>query len=288
MQIDVTAYFGTSLLDRHKLGRLQDICRTLAPSWSEGLRICDPYKGTAPIRVMNADSLYESVSQDVTSSSPLLEKLAREHGPLMDGGLCRVIELGGNDRSMTIVMSLDHRSFRKNGSIMIWGNHISFQLRRNAKDDAVTDHLARCLLEEICMHMDPWYAHAKDIGEFRAKNILKNNNGTRAIGVDVSRSLPGLYWLNYFGPLCVDEIGRSRFADCPAFEKRNMGDGVWLALGLKSGDWPTEDYMLRERAVIASLGQEFFFLRTDQERDTRSPFRGYMSDAGVQRRISSQ
>ena len=41
MSINVKAYFGTSLLNRQDLGRLQQICLVLAPSWSKGLRICE-------------------------------------------------------------------------------------------------------------------------------------------------------------------------------------------------------------------------------------------------------
>ena len=182
MSINVKAYFGTSLLNRQDLGQLQQISLALAPSWSKGLRICDPYEGTPPIRVTNPDSLFESVSHDVSGTSPFLEQLIREGGLPKQSGICKVIELGGGDSSMTIIFSVDHRSFRKIGDIWIWGNHITVQIRRKTIAGVKADRFARQLLDKLCLQMQPWYAHAEDPAEFRAKNILADSTGTRAIG----------------------------------------------------------------------------------------------------------
>jgi hypothetical protein len=204
------------------------------------------------------------------------EKYANDSRQSAGSGTCRVIELGGSDSSMTIIFSVDQRSFRKIGDIWIWGNHITVQIRRKTIAGVKADRFARQLLDKFCLQMEPWYAHAEDPAEFRAKNILADSTGTRAIGVDFSRSLPGLGWLNYFRPACVDEIGRARFAACPAHEKKELKGGVRLALGFNPSDWQTDDYMHKERAAIAALGREYFFLRHDQQQVTISPFRGHI------------
>jgi hypothetical protein len=287
MQIDLSAFFEVPLLNPTYLGRLQDLLGTLAPSWSNSARICDPKEGTPQIRVKSANSLYESVWHDITTQGPHYKRLVRQFGPPKYERPCGTVELGSDDRSMAVVLLLDDLSFRRSGDIWIWGNHVTFQLRGKAVEGTSVDKFAMRLFEELCRRMEPSYAHAGAADEFFAKNILSDRNGTRAAGVDISKSLPGLFWLNYFGPTCVDGIGRSRFTECPALESKPIGGGVLLALGRKPRDWRTGEYRLGESAAMESLGQEFFFLRSESQRITRSPFATHVRAAEERERALS-
>lgn len=244
----------------------------MAPSWSVKLSILDPKDGTPPISIADSDSLYKSVAHDITTTTPYYEELLRRLGRSRTGRVCGVVELGGVDNSITVVMSVDSLIFRRAGDIWTWGNRVTFQLRRKTVEGMPADQFARLLFDSVCLSMDPWYAHAELTDEFSSKNIKVDKSGTRAIGVDISKSLPGLYWLNYFGNACVDEIGRSRFVSCPAFETREMKSGVSLSLASGPMEWSKVQYISRELDTMASLGQEFFFLRGDQQLATRSPF----------------
>ena len=131
---------------------------------------------------------------------------------------------------------------------------------------------AKRLFEQVCIRLDPWYARAECTEEFSAKNISSDRGGTEAIGVDIGKSLPGLYWLNYFGSVCVESVGKDRFEACAAFDKKPINEGYMFALGSDPGDWSKAEYVSTEQQAMMALGKEYFFLRSDSKRPTRSPF----------------
>jgi hypothetical protein len=107
--------------------------------------------------------------------------------------------------------------------------------------------------------------------EFEAKNIERTSGSVRALGVRLSKSLPGLYWLNYFGPPYVRLIGEERLLTTPAPDVRRAGDGVFLALDTDPANWKLPTYHEKERDAIDHIGREFFFSREQPERETRAP-----------------
>lgn len=116
--------------------------------------------------------------------------------------------------------------------------------------------------------------------EFDVKNISRSEGGTEAIGVDLTEALPGLYWLNYFGPPYVKLIGRERLLSAPAFEVAPIGNGVIVALDASAEAWRSAAYQQREQAVIEHLGKEYFFSRHEPERKTVAPdFRAEVNEA---------
>jgi hypothetical protein len=122
MQIDLSAFFEVPLLNPTYLGRLQDLLGTLAPSWSNGLRICDRKEGTPQIRVKSANSLYESVWHDITRQSPHYKRLVRQFGPPKHERPCGMVELGGDDRSMAVGKRPVNRIFKTaSGRGMMFG-----------------------------------------------------------------------------------------------------------------------------------------------------------------------
>jgi hypothetical protein len=87
---------------------------------------------------------------------------------------------------------------------------------------------------------------------------------------------PGLYWLNFFGAPYVDLMGRERLLTAPAYEVKPVDDGVLIALDSSANAWQTAAYRQREQAVIAHLGEKYFFSRHDPARQTVAPdFRAY-------------
>jgi hypothetical protein len=63
-------------------------------------------------------------------------------------------------------------------------------------------------------HPDFLWGAAFDRDGFRARN-LDETSGARALGRDMSKALPGLYWLNLFGAPYVDLIGVERLRTAP-------------------------------------------------------------------------
>ena len=80
----------------------------------------------------------------------------------------------------------------------------------------------------MCSALRPWYGRACATGEFDAKNMVLEN-GVHSVGVDISRSLPGLYWLSFFGEYCVNSIGLQKFERTGAYEQVSLANGILLA-----------------------------------------------------------
>lgn len=115
------------------------------------------------------------------------------------------------------------------------------------------------------------YAHARTRAEFEAKNMIREGRSVKAIGANLKRSLPGLYWLNFFGNEYVDLIGSDRLASAPVPDVEPIDAGFCIRLGDGPTDWSTEGYQQREAAVMSHFGNEFFFSRLHSERPTRAP-----------------
>ena len=67
-------------------------------------------------------------------------------------------------------------------------------------------------------------------------------------------------------------MGDERLASAPAFRIGASGSGYVVTLSENPGDWVLPEYKAREESVRRHLGEEYFFIRTSQERKTVSPF----------------
>jgi hypothetical protein len=102
--------------------------------------------------------------------------------------------------------------------------------------------------------------------------MCTENGGLRAIGVDVAKYLPGLYWLNFFGFPYEELIGEQRLASAPAFQVGACGLGYIVMLSKDCHAWDAPETRLREESVRRHLGERYFFDRNQQLRETISPF----------------
>ena len=119
------------------------------------------------------------------------------------------------------------------------------------------------------------YAHCEIQEEFDSKNLIKDAQGVRAVGVDLEDSLPGLYWLNYFGRPYVQMIGKQKLLAAAAYEVHDLKDGVLIKLSSTPFEWQGEAYQSSEQLITKHIGTEFFFSKTDLTRNTIAPdFRG--------------
>lgn len=107
--------------------------------------------------------------------------------------------------------------------------------------------------------------------EYSAKNLVRTRGKVEAISVKLDYSLPGLYWLNFFGIPYVKMIGQERLLSCPAERCLIVDHGVMVQLSAKADQWDTADYSARVEKVIHYLGRDYFFLRTMPDHATRAP-----------------
>jgi hypothetical protein len=163
------------MFDAEQLDVLQGIINELMPDWSRSLRF----------------EFHEHmvvVGRDGRLAASLRELLPRRcpiaHAELMGLGASPSFYLSHSDSSLPPEAN--------DISIEIFG--IATVERRKA------DAWARDFFAALTSKLPTRYGNVHLSEEYDAKNMVHTQTSTSAIGVQFHRYLPGLYWLNYFGP----------------------------------------------------------------------------------------
>jgi hypothetical protein len=273
-RLDIRVFLDGFLPAEGRADRVQQLLRELVPKWSTELHVWRYQQPKVPIDVSAPGALAESMLSVATEHGPFFHELERRFGAASHQRLFGSAELRGSDRSLTLVVSTDEDVFSRTGASWLWGNHVTFQVCRAKVEgsDAIT--WATRAFEVLCASLSPPWAHAQVTAEYAAKNISREGGGMRAVGVDISRALPGLYWLNFYGRACRDRIGRERLLTAPAARVGEVDDGVLLMLHPDPTAWDTPEYEAIERGVLDHLGPEHFFSKEAPERKTVPPVEG--------------
>lgn len=242
-------YFNRPLFAEAQLDGLQSVINELLPEWSLKLRAAKDEDSPEQMLVIRSARLYDGIHQ----VAPPKRRLGHA-------------VLTGSYDGLSFFM------FHFEGTLPPELNHISVEVYGPSTiEGQATSSWARRFFEGIVATMPVRYANSHLSEEFDAKNMIRDEIGVRAIGRHLTRSLPGLYWLNYLGAPYVDLIGRERLLTAPAYEVKAVGDGVLLALDASADAWQSADYLAREHATIDHLGKQYFFSRWQPDRKTVAP-----------------
>ncbi|MDY0001870.1 MAG: hypothetical protein RBU30_11290 [Polyangia bacterium] len=193
-RLDLTVCVGQSLFSGDDLDVLERVLAKQTGPWLTGLHAWQDEKGRREL----VHGFAEGVRQIAAEKGELYRQLTEIHGPGPHERRTGSVELRGGDSSLIVVVVLDDLIFAPSAGRYLWGNTITFQFCRRDCCDKSAAALSRRIAEDCCREMNVLYAHGHLLDEWEAKN-LSRNGGMMAIGADVSRYLPGLYWLNYFG-----------------------------------------------------------------------------------------
>jgi hypothetical protein len=242
-------YVSRPMLAEAQLDGLQSVINELLPKWSVMLRAAEYEFSRDRVDVGRESRLYNGVRQVAHPKR----------------GLGRAILYGADKR---VSMYLSHCD----GTLPPELNDVSIEVyNRSTVEGQTVSDWARNVFDAIAGRLPIRYAFAHADEEYAAKNMIQDERSAKAIGANIEDAIPGLYWLNYFGATQVALMGRERLLTAPAYEVKPISDGVFLALDPSAEAWQNADYQQRERAVIAHLGEQFFFSRWDPDRRTVAP-----------------
>jgi hypothetical protein len=92
------------------------------------------------------------------------------------------------------------------------------------------------------------------------------------IGEDPSKGVPGLYWLNFFGPEYSRWLG-PELRSIPADVKTLDGESTFVRFSSSPGESESGDVLERQRASIDLLGEnKFFHMELPNEHVEQPPF----------------
>lgn len=130
-------------------------------------------------------------------------------------------------------------------------------------DKAAKDNLAIVLFKFLIEHFEPAFGFLSTYDDYRDKHFatFEDRIGTveQYVGLDVGDTLPGIYWVTYFGPWAVAKVGGTRLASLKAYQVQPLNGG-YLVLACSSiqevGSLPTIE---AERLIANHLGKNHFF-----------------------------
>ncbi len=164
----------------------------------------------------------------------------------------------------------DHAAVRRGRSLALT-NRITLIVPGRTVENQPAARWIVLAISTLANRLDPVYGFARTFGEFAWKNKTPPTPRGSPMGLDLSRSLPGLYWLNLFGGPYVELIGRSRLLATPAGRVEEVGVGVVVSLSEGPWSWRTPEYRDTEQRVLDHLGRDLFYDRAAVDRVTRAP-----------------
>jgi hypothetical protein len=267
-------HYNCDLADGDVLAQLQVTLDRLAPRMSATLEVhaYERDRTRRQVDLTNPDALRAAVLAKGTERGPTFHALTRSHGaPPQNRRFGHVMLRGRGPGTRGIYLSVDFDSqvpAKPIGSSWLWSNSIGGRISAARVESTDRQEWIRRLTDELTTTTTMLWGAAYLHPEF-ARSNLDTSAGMRAIGRDVRTSLPGIYWLNIFGPPYVDLVGARRLLDAPADTVERSGDHVVIRAYRDAEDWAVNDET--RHGLSAALGAEHFFDRNHPTRRHRAP-----------------
>jgi len=267
--MDVEIDFSFDLASGASLDAIQTLIRDSAPTWSSSLRIWHTRNRQTPIDIGQEGALRREVKRALSYHGPTYEAMT-ERLPVEERR-AGAIELRGGSTELIIIIEVDELPFAPAGRALLFGNRISFQIRRSKVENCASYEWSEAILLQACSSLQPAWAGAWTPEEYVSK-VMAASEVSDAIGRDISRYIPGLFWLNFFGAEYCNFIGEETLLSVPC-EARRVGSGVLIKLDARPA-WNTPSYRRAESATLRHIGREFFFDRNRSPQITKAPLWG--------------
>lgn len=250
------------------IARIQEILRGLIPKvleetlydWAEDL----PWFRRKKLCLSEPGALFRLVQSERERLRPIFERYNRKLGPLIRGGTLPERDTGAihvvsRDESHSVAFGYDEFGVLPRANEL--RNFLSIVRYRQAVPERSEDLTS--LADYICRNVlsnDLFEWTYCCIGEeYEANNMDFGGGGARALGRDFSKTLPGFYWGNYFGPFLIDTLGPAKFASVPGCKVERLGPGIFVSNELPPDEWQSAEYQRNRIAAMEHLGRHFFF-----------------------------
>lgn len=155
------------------------------------------------------------------------------------------------------------------GSTWLWSNSIGMTVSTARLEGHQRSSWMEKFAADLSQHPDFLWGAAYLRQEFRASNLNDTDQGMWAIGRDVRRHLPGIFWLNLFGNPYRDLMG-VRALGTAAAAVVDMGEHRVVLRAFESPeDW--SDSVAAKEQLRRQLGDDIFFDRQRPGRPTQAP-----------------
>jgi hypothetical protein len=262
-------HFETDIYNSNSISLLQKTLSEISPVFCEKLRVLEFERDSKYIAIDISDpiSLAEAVKTKGLKRGPTYEKLSAKHPPKTSRRFGSTL-VYGNARSTFLNVRFDeYVPGMKMGDRWLFSNTISGFTNAPRISGVTQIEWVRQLMTK--MSEDPailWGAafHKDEFNE-------KNKNNLSVCGRNMRNHLPGLYWLNIFGPKYRDFIGDNKFNSSETYCSKLVGLSRVIELYENPEDWPKKIARDTCKSIMQKIGEEYFFNKEKPNAKTIAP-----------------
>jgi hypothetical protein len=227
-------------------------------------------RGAVEVDLRDPATVHRVVVEKGTARGPTFQALEAGSPSPHPRRFGEAVLRGRHPRSWVGIRFDEHRTAMRMGEQWLFSNSVSFTTERPRLGSSESPDWIRDLLHRLAGGTELLWGAAWDDDEFRSSNLHDDKDGMWALGRDVRRSLPGLFWLNAFGSPYVELIGEDALMSAPVDITR-LGSAVVLELYASPGDWVSPSGREAHNLVLTHLGRQYFYDRVAPERTTVAP-----------------
>ncbi|MEQ1488314.1 MAG: hypothetical protein ABL920_07450 [Methylotenera sp.] len=266
-------HFDTDIYNSSSINLLQKTLLEISPIFCEKLRVLEFERDSKyiAIDISNPMSLTEAVKAKGLKRGPTYEKLSAKHPPRTSRRFGSTLVYG---KARSTFLNVDFDEYvpgRKSGDSWLFSNTISGFTSAPRISGITQIEWVRQLMTK--MSEDPavlWgAAYHKD--EFYEKNSLNATEGMRILGRNMRNHLPGLYWLNIFGPKYRDFIGDKNFNLLETHCSELVGLSRVIELYENPEDWSIKIASDTCKSITQKIGEEYFYNKEKPNAKTIAP-----------------
>lgn len=261
MLLKSTSYLSRSLLDD---GIANVLCASLprlfAPDRDIGWIVEGEDRSDATvIDLGESERLLNLLNEEKARSEANQKRLARAIGtvsPFMR--TLGSIHLARQDEE--IHLHFDKFPFSERAHMWKFGNSLTIRIFESSRSSLLGK------LKELYDSCDFEYGYVCHPDQYRDSNISVDN-GEKAVGLDFSRYLPGLYWGNFFSDRLCQLIGLTSSRQIEGHQLLRLKRGLFMCNLMSPDSWELPDFRRSATAARNCIGEEHFF---DKEFPNRS------------------
>ena len=256
--MDLRMSFDRDLLETDVLDRLQRILAELSRSWLSGCQL---------IRNEDEPGIHIETSEKGALTSAVLEEAERIKTPFVGqhGGdpepppqRSALVEFRGAEDFLDVFVGVSERAVRIRAGRR-WDNWISLKVRGKTVRGVRALTWSRTAFMRCARDLGSSVGSCSLSEEWWSKRMVETDEATYAARVDELTQIPGLFWLNAFGPYYVDLVGKDKLLTAPAHSVEEVDGTIVLTLAEQATEWKSDAYRATEAAVRKHLGEELVF-----------------------------
>jgi hypothetical protein len=266
-------HFDTDIYNSSSISLLQKTLSEISPVFCEKLRVLEFERDSKYIAIDINDpmSLAEAVKSKGLKRGPTYEKLSAKHPPRTSRRFGSTM-VYGNARSTFFNVSFDeYVPSMKMGDKWLFSNTISGFTNAPKISGITQAEWIRQLMAKMSADPAILWGAAFHKDEFNEKNIRNSAEGMNVLGRNMRNHLPGLYWLNIFGPKYRDFIGDNKFNGLETYCTEIVGLSRVIELYDNPEDWSTKIGRDTCKNVANKIGEEYFFNKEKPNAKTIAP-----------------